>query len=260
MTSQTTATSVPELLARLSGAVPAAQNSDFLERAVALPEDAEWVDTSVPNLQLRLLELVPASAAKNTRLTALLRLSGSTSVAELDTTGCELLLLKGLIENPLASFNAGHYFRHPNGETLSTPIIKLSADKENDALSNNEGSVLVSAECYVSLGQLATSDTRVRTINGEDESLWLPGPVEGTEVLPLHLHDTSNAMLIRWYQEVAFRPKLDPLGEELLVLRGTLFDRHGEYHAGSWIRNPVLAWQSWAAAANTVVYYKNGHF
>ena len=79
-------------------------------------------------------------------------------------------------------------------------------------------------------------------------------------MLPLHGHGSGNVMLIRWLGAVAFRPRLDPLGEEVLVLEGRLHDADGTYPAGSWIRNPVPAWQSWSGDAGTLVYYKNGHF
>jgi len=113
---------------------------------------------------------------------------------------------------------------------------------------------------FLSLGQFATSDGETRRINTHDETKWLPGPEEGTEVMPLHMHGTSNSMLLRWTTDASFRPRLDPLGEEILVLSGTLCDDEGHYPTGAWIRNPVEAWQSWSADAGTVIYYKNGHF
>jgi len=77
--------------------------------------------------------------------------------------------------------------------------------------------------------------------------------------MPLHMHNGANSMLVRWLAPVTFRPKLDPLGEEVLVINGTLADELGNYPAGSWIRNPVASWQAWGGLAGTVIYYKNGH-
>jgi hypothetical protein len=113
---------------------------------------------------------------------------------------------------------------------------------------------------YVAAGQMLSTDSEQRRLDTHVASRWLPGPVDGTEVLPLHGHGTSNVMLIRWRGAVAFKPRLDPMGEEVLVLSGMLYDAGGHYPAGSWIRNPVEEWQSWGAQEGTIVYYKNGHF
>ena len=122
------------------------------------------------------------------------------------------------------------------------------------------GSTQEPALLYLAAGQMLNSDAEQRRMNTYDETRWLPGPAEGTEVMPLHGHGTGNVMLIRWTQRASFRPGLDPMGDEVLVLNGVLYDDDGDYPEGSWIRNPVEAWQSWSAEAGTVVYYKNGHF
>lgn len=110
------------------------------------------------------------------------------------------------------------------------------------------------------LGQMSSTDHELRNTSTSDESLWLPGPVNGTQVFPLHVHDTKNALMIRWTEPAYFKPQLDPLGEELFVVKGSLHDAYGSYEQGSWIRNPVPAWQAWGGDEGTMVYYKNGHF
>ncbi len=159
--------------------------------------------------------------------------------------GFEIMVLHGTLRATTTSnqltASVGDYLRIPYGEPAQ---------------------FLIKSDCrlLIKLGQMSDTDREVRLISTDDKTLWLPGPVEGTEVLPLHLHDTKSALLIRWLEPAYFKPQLDPLGEELFVINGTLHDAYGSYEKGSWIRNPVPAWQSWGGQAETMVYYKNGHF
>ncbi|MFK7855217.1 MAG: cupin domain-containing protein [Granulosicoccus sp.] len=227
-----------------------AVNNDFLERAVSIPANALWLPTQVTGVDLRILEYIPGKAP---RLTGLLRLDPAVSPAQLgENSDLEILMLKGELETEMGIYPSGLYIRLPtSGEAPLQPLTlrsELNRKHEKPAL------------LYFASGQMMSSDSEQRRLDTNDESRWLPGPVEGTEVLPLHGHGTGNAMLIRWNSTIAFKPRLDPMGEEVLVLKGSIHDRHGHYPAGSWIRNPIHAWQSWGAKSGTVVYYKNGHF
>ena len=104
------------------------------------------------------------------------------------------------------------------------------------------------------------SDTQWREIDTDNEENWFPGPVDGTDVMPLHGHGSGNVMLVRWNKTAAYKTRIDPRGEELLVLTGAVYDAQGFYPEGSWLRNPIETWQAWGAKAGTVAYYKNGHF
>jgi len=201
-------------------------NADFSERVVMLPGATHWQPTGFDGLDIRILEFVPGHDYR------LGELSDQNNV-----------------------FPAGLYLRNPASDAHTSPAEQLhfgTSEHENQDI--NHGLL------FLSLGQFATSDGETRRINTLDESKWLPGPEEGTEVMPLHMHGTSNSMMVRWTGAASFVPRLDPLGEEVLVLSGKLRDETGQYDAGSWIRNPVEAWQSWSADAGTVIYYKNGHF
>ena len=230
-------------------------NSDFSQRVVQLPQDAQWLPTRIPGLELRVLESVPAECP---RLTAQLRLDPEHSPAELGhNAGLELLIQRGEMETGMGVYPPGLYVRVPLiGEEPHQDLTLRCLSMSDTTAATPE----VPALLYMAAGQMPASDTEHRRLNTLDETRWLPGPVEGTDVMPLHGHGTGNVMLIRWHADVAFKPRLDPMGEELLVLTGTVQDSTGEYAAGSWIRNPVAAWQSWGADAGTVVYYKNGHF
>lgn len=225
-------------------------NSDFLERSVSISANALWMPTQVTGVDLRILEYIPGMKP---RLTGQLRLDHTVSPAKLgENSDLEILMQQGELETETGIYPSGLYVRLPtSGEA---PLQRLTLRSEPSA--DHEKPAIL----YFASGQMMSSDSEQRRIDTNDESRWLPGPVEGTEVLPLHGHGTGNAMLIRWNSTIAFKPRLDPMGEEVLVLKGSIHDRHGHYPAGSWIRNPIHAWQAWGAKSGTVVYYKNGHF
>jgi hypothetical protein len=233
-------------------------NENFEDRVVDLPQHSQWRATQLPGMGLRVLEYIPGV---NPRLTAQLRLEPALSPAHLgDNPDLEILMQRGELESLAGVYPAGLYLRLPvtGDEQLQSLTLKCSKDL------NTSGSNPIETEqpalLYLAAGQMLISDSEQRRINTREESRWLPGPAKCTEVLPLHGHGTGNVMLIRWTQTATFKPGLDPMGEEVLVLTGVLHDADGQYPAGSWIRNPVKAWQTWTASAGTVVYYKNGHF
>jgi len=221
-------------------------HGDFSVRIVLAAADAVWQPSSLPGIEVRLLELLPGDLP---RASAQLRLAAGVEHGSLGAgADVELLVQAGEVDAIDSAWPAGVYARLPVGGEETFGSLTLHADRDASAL------------LYVAAGHIAPGDTEQRRIDTSDASRWLPGPVEGTEVLPLHGHGSGNVMLIRWLGAVAFRPRLDPLGEEVLVLEGCLHDADGSYPAGSWIRNPVPAWQSWSADPGTLIYYKNGHF
>lgn len=238
----------------------AALNDDFEQRVVSLPQHALWRGTQIDGVDLRVLEYIPGSKP---RLTAQVRLDTGCSPALLgDNPDLEILVQRGELESAMGVYPAGLYLRLPltGDQHLQALTIRCNETENFADAALPEPETLHSALLYVAAGQILTSDTEQRRIDTQDESRWLPGPTEGTEVLPLHGHGSGNSMLIRWNAAVEIKPRLDPSGEEILVLSGSLQDAVGHYPAGSWIRNPVAAWQNWGALPGTVVYYKNGHF
>ena len=70
---------------------------------------------------------------------------------------------------------------------------------------------------------------------------WEGSPMEGVWRKPLareaaeHGHTTS---VVRFEAGSRFSPHPHPLGEEILVLDGVFSDEHGDYPAGTYLRNP----------------------
>ncbi|MEE9320714.1 MAG: cupin domain-containing protein [Granulosicoccus sp.] len=228
-------------------------NDEYSQRVVMRPAEVSWRATKLADLEIRILEHIPTI-----RLTAQLRLkTGARPQPITFNQGAEIFIHRGELEMPQGIFPAGLYLRLPAGcDETADQLILRTIETSNVVTPASEDGLLI----YLAAGQIAETDTEQRRINTNDDSRWLPGPVDGTEVLPLHGHGSGNAMLVRWHKKGAFRPRLDPFGEEVLVLKGKLYDSHGSYTAGTWIRNPVPAWQTWAGVEDTVIYYKNGHF
>lgn len=226
------------------------RNADFEQRVVHLPEHASWQPTGLTGVDIRVLEYVPGDRP---RLSAQLRIDIQHDTAlPGNLENLEILVQRGAFNSILGALGEGMYLRIPASRAPSLHPQSIA----QEAGQHRKSSALL----YLSSGHMLESDTEPRCINTDESSRWLPGPIEQTEVLPLHGHGSANVMLIRWTGTVAFKSRIDPRGEEVLVLQGALYDANGCYPAGSWIRNPIVAWQSWGAKAGTIIYYKNGHF
>jgi len=239
------------IMQALFASMPPEVNADLAMRTQVHAKNASWQTTILPGLSVCILEL---HHGNNPRMSALMRLESNDSGVVIPANNLELLVQHGIVADADTEYLHPFYIRHPEDKNCCNQHFTLHSGSSNKLLDG------VQLEFYFATGQLAETDTQRRCINLADSSLWLPGPVDKTEVMPLHMHNGNNSMLIRWLGEVSFKPRLDPLGEEVLVIEGSLSDEHGNYSAGSWIRNPVASWQSWSGKAGTVIYYKNGHF
>ncbi|MBQ4845490.1 cupin domain-containing protein [Pseudoalteromonas sp. MMG005] len=78
------------------------------------------------------------------------------------------------------------------------------------------------------------------TINTAQQP-WLPSPLNGVERKPLareHAESGHITSIVRYKAGASFTEHVHPFGEEILVLEGTFSDEHGDYPAGSYLRNP----------------------
>ena len=215
------------------------KNANFDERIVVHSASLPWRNSDVNGVKIKVLEAVQCGEP---RLTMLIQFeAGSFYDLRQHHGGEEFLVLAGSINDENGIYEAGCYVRNPAG----TRHILTSA----------EGCTL-----FAKMGEFSEQDREQRQIETRTESLWLPGPVDDTSVLPLHMHDTRSVLLIRWDNHAKFKPNLNPQGEEVFVINGTLRDDEGGYTDHHWIRNPVPHWQSWEGNAETLIYYKNGHF
>lgn len=221
-------------------------NQNFDSRASWNADSQQWQSTRAKGVVVQPIEVVNDLSVP--RFTALLRLSKNTEYPfRHHASGAELLVLEGSLdaaEHADASgelCGSGTYLRYPLNSGLHPKTT-------------------TGCTVFLKVGQTNDEDTVYREIDTGLQAEWLPGPVEGTEVLPLHVQGGKSILMIRWNEPVFFKPKLDPQGEEIFVVSGKLHDATGTYGPGTWIRNPVPAWQAWGGGPGTVVYYKNGHF
>lgn len=72
-------------------------------------------------------------------------------------------------------------------------------------------------------------------------SEWILSPIPGVERNMLDRLGAEGARatsIVRYAAGSSFTPHEHPLGEEFLVLSGVFSDERGDYHAGTYVRNP----------------------
>jgi len=70
---------------------------------------------------------------------------------------------------------------------------------------------------------------------------WVASPHEGVWRKPLAREDTERGhatSIVKFDPGSSFNEHDHPLGEEIFVLSGTFSDHTGDYHSGSYLRNP----------------------
>jgi anti-sigma factor ChrR (cupin superfamily) len=71
---------------------------------------------------------------------------------------------------------------------------------------------------------------------------WIPSPRAGVWRKPLAREEAERGhatSLVRYDPGASFPSHNHPLGEEILVLEGTFSDATGDFHVGSYFRNPI---------------------
>ncbi len=148
-------------------------------------------------------------------------------------------MLAGTFADELGDYPVGTYLRHSVGSSHA-PF--------------SEGG----CTSLVKLQQIHPADQQ-RLVIDTNNATWLPGLVNGPEVMPLHGFGSEHVALVRWAPGTRFQPHGHPGGEELLVLDGIFQDEHGTHLAGSWLRNPPgSVHRPWSAAGCTI-WVKIGH-
>ena len=196
-----------------------------------------------PERLTALMKLPAAKVIHTNSLPTSQKFSGEKSAEKYPShwRGIEALVLEGECSIDGDTHKQGCYIRIP--------------DLENQQLTAVTDCIL-----FIKLNQFLHGDTGVRAIDTKIPDKWLPGPVDGIEIRPLHVFDTESIMLLRWQHAAEFRPKLNPRGEEILVINGLLQNRDHLYRQYSWIRNPIEDWRKWHGNTGTLAYYKSGHF
>ena len=88
---------------------------------------------------------------------------------------------------------------------------------------------------------LINADFSRRVVIATNDLPWVPSPQAGVERRMLDRIGTEVARatsLVRYASHSAFPAHSHGLGEEFLVLEGVFSDEHGDYAAGTYVRNP----------------------
>jgi anti-sigma factor ChrR (cupin superfamily) len=89
--------------------------------------------------------------------------------------------------------------------------------------------------------ELVNADFSRRVVIATDEMPWIPSPQAGVErrLLDRIGGEVARATsLVRYAPASTFPAHDHALGEEFLVLDGVFSDEHGDYPAGTYVRNP----------------------
>ncbi len=212
-------------------------HTDLGQRVVLETNALPWTPSPLAGVERRMLDRRGAELA---RATSIVRYTpGSRFERHNHGGGEEILVLEGTFCDEQGSYPAGTYLRNPVGsshapfsETGCTILVKLQ--------------------------QMHPADQR-RLVIDTSNGAWLPGLVQGLEVMPLHGFGTEHVALVRWAPGTRFQPHVHRGGEEILVLAGVFEDEFGRYPAGSWLRNPPRSVHRPWSEAGCTIWVKTGH-
>ncbi len=212
-------------------------HADLSLRAVVDSNELPWVDSPLPGVQRRMLERDGEEVA---RATSVVRYAPDSCFdAHTHIGGEEFLVLDGVFSDAMGDFHQGMYVRNPIG-SRHKPYTK-------------DGTTIL-----VKLQQFDPDDqAHVRLDTNKAE--WLPGQVEGLQVMPLHEFGNEQVALVKWAPGTKYVRHSHPQGEEIFVLSGVFADEHGTYPAGTWLRNPAGSEHTPFSDEGCVIYVKTGH-
>lgn len=107
------------------------------------------------------------------------------------------------------------------------------------------------------------ADFSQRVVVHGDETEWLGSPIEGISrrMLDRIGDEVARATsIVRYDENSQFSPHVHTGGEEFIVLDGVFQDEHGDFPAGSYIRNPPESSHTPGSEAGCVIFVKLWQF
>lgn len=107
------------------------------------------------------------------------------------------------------------------------------------------------------------ADFSKRVIVHGDEIEWLASPMPGVDrrMLDRIGDEVARATtIVRYAPQSSFSPHVHDGGEEFIVLEGVFQDEHGDYPAGSYIRNPPTSSHTPSSDPGCVIFVKLWQF
>lgn len=106
-------------------------------------------------------------------------------------------------------------------------------------------------------------DFAARAVVHGGEIPWIPSPMAGVDRRPLDRIGDEVARatsIVRYAPGSAFSPHVHTGGEEFLVLEGVFQDEHGDFPAGTYVRNPPTTSHTPASVPGCVILVKLWQF
>ena len=209
---------------------------DLSQRIVIDTNLQDWQPSPMPGVRRKPLA---SEDAERGHATSIVRYEPGAHFSEHPhPLGEEILVLAGTFSDQTGDYQAGTYFRNPEGF--------------RHAPYSEEGCVLL-----VKLHQFQDDDDAHVVIDTQTMP-WLPGH-GGLKVMSLHEHAGEHVALVRWPADEHFQRHTHFGGEEIYVISGEFIDEHGRYPAGTWIRSPHLSAHNPRVEQETIIWVKTGH-
>ena len=152
--------------------------------------------------------------------------------------GEEILVLEGTFSDETGDYQAGTYFRNPEGF--------------RHAPFSREGCVIL-----VKLHQFQAQDTEHICIDTHAAE-WQAG-TGNLKVCQLHEFNGESVMLVDIPAGETIESHAHEHGEEVYVISGGLNDEYDSYPAGTWLRNPDQSHHAPYVKEDTRLWVKSGH-
>lgn len=212
-------------------------NNDLGQRAVAVTEDMDWVQSPLPGVERRMLDRDGGEVA---RATSLVRYApGSHFSAHTHGGGEEFLVLEGTFSDEHGDYGPGSYVRNPPGSS--------------HAPYSEDGCIIL-----VKLRQMDDDDqenVRIDTAKAD----WVTADNASIKRVTLFERGAERVTLIRAEPGCRVAHHGHPAGEEIFVVDGLIEDEHGSYPKGTWVRMPAGSTHSAWTDEGAVVWVKTGH-
>lgn len=211
-------------------------NMDFSERVVIDSNTLQWVASPKPGVWRKPLA---REDAERGHATSIVRYEPGAKFSEHGhPLGEEILVLSGTFSDETGDYDAGTYFRNPEGFSHSPFSVQ-------------------GCEILVKLHQFASGDDSQVCIN-TNKANWQPGQ-GNLKVLSLHQYEAESVALVHWPKGEQFHRHVHMGGEEIFVIKGEFIDEHGRYPAGTWIRSPHMSMHKPYVEEETLLWVKVGH-
>lgn len=145
----------------------------------------------------------------------------------------EIFILDGTYSNEFGDFKKGTYLKLPK---------------------EDESRITTDSSCEIFKKINYSQNTVESSIVDTSNTQWLQGQ-GNLQVMPL----SDQTALVKWPKDEVFVPHTHWGGEEILVLKGTFIDEHGEYKIGTWLRSPHLSRHHPYVKEETIIFVKTGH-